>query len=104
MQPSTPDMKDLGESYEKTVPMPEPSTDNSKKKTYPKLCLRDKTLAAVFGKDLPKVGTEIEGEIMLKVTGIRDDEYGKSVDFDVVSMELEGAESEEDSEEDGQES
>jgi len=97
-------MKDLGESYEGEPVMLEPASSSSKKKTYPKLCLRDKTLAAVFGKEMPKVGTEIEGEIMLKVTGIRDDEYGKSVDFDVVSMELEGAESEEDSEEDGQES
>lgn len=93
-------MKDLGESYEKQEPMMvESAYKSDKKKSYPKLCLRDKTLEAVLGKDMPKVGTEFEAEVKLKVSGISDDEWGRKVDFDVVSMELGESESEE-SEED----
>ena len=92
-------MKDLGESYERPEPMVVNPSAKSEKKSYPKLCLRDKTLEAVLGKDMPKVGTEFEAEVILKVSGISDDEWGRKVDFDVVSMELGESESEE-SEED----
>lgn len=71
------------------------------KKSYPRLCLRDKTIEAVLGKNLPKVGTEFEAEVKLKVCGISDDEWGKKVEFDVVSMEI--GEAEESDEEDGSE-
>jgi len=93
-------MKDLGESYEKPEPMAvESNYKGDKKKSHPKLCLRDKTLEAVPGKDMPKVGTEFEAEVMLKVSGISDDEWGRTVDFAVVSMELGESESEEEDEE-----
>lgn len=93
-------MKDLGESYDESESMmAKPSPKNEKKKSYPKLCLRDKTIEAVLGKDLPKVGTEFEAEVKLKVCAIADEEYGKRVDFDVVEMEI--GEAEESDEEDG---
>ncbi len=92
-------MKDLGESYEKPEPMMVGSAYKSdKKKSYPKLCLRDKTIEAVLGKDLPKVGTEFEAEVKLRVCAIADEEYGKRVEFDVVSMEIGEAEGEDGSE------
>ena len=94
-------MKDLGETYEKSTIMVEPAPESKPKKTYPKLCLRDKSLEAVIGKTMPSVGTEMEGEIVLKVSGISNDEYGKRVDFDVVSLEL--GEAEDSEEEDGEE-
>jgi hypothetical protein len=76
-------MTDLGAKND-TGGMPVPMKE-SKKVQYPKLCIRDKSLEAAFGKDLPDVGEEVEATIKLVVTGIRNDEYGKSVDFDVVS-------------------
>ena len=95
-------MKDLGESYDESgAMMIKPSPKNEKKKSYPKLCLRDKTIEAVLGKDLPKVGTEFEAEVKLRVCAIADEEYGKRVEFDVVSMEI--GEAEESGEEDGSE-
>jgi hypothetical protein len=77
-------MNDLG--Y-KSEPMAVPSKPE-KKMSYPHLCIRDKSLEAAFGKELPKVGDEMEATLMLRVTGMRNDEYGKSVDFDVVSGEF----------------
>lgn len=87
-------MKDLGESYEKGEPLMAEPSKTEKKKSYPKLCLRDKTIEAVLGKDLPKVGTEFEAEVKLRVCAIADEEYGKRVEFDVVSMEIGEAEEE----------
>lgn len=77
-------MNDLG--Y-KSEPMAVPSK-LKKKMSYPNLCIRDKSLEAAFGKELPKVGDQMEATLMLRVTGMRNDEYGKSVDFDVVSGEF----------------
>ena len=92
-------MKDLGESYEKSeAVMLEPAPKTKEKKSYPKLCLRDKTIEAVLGKDLPKVGTEFEAEVKLRVSAIADEEYGKRVDFDVVEMEIGEADEEDGSE------
>lgn len=92
-------MNDLG--Y-KSEPMPVTSKPE-KKMSYPNLCIRDKSLEAAFGKEMPQVGEELEATLMLRVTGIRNDQYGKSVDFDVVSGEFgepekaeEGAEGSED--------
>jgi hypothetical protein len=76
-------MTDLGTKYDHGA-MSAPIKE-SKKMDYPKLCIRDKSLEAAFGKDLPDVGEEIEATVKLVVTGIRNDQYGKSVDFDVVS-------------------
>jgi hypothetical protein len=70
-----------------------------KKMSYPHLCIRDKSLEAAFGKEMPQVGEEIEATVKLRVTGIRNDEYGKSVDFDVVSGEFGEPEEGEDMEE-----
>lgn len=92
-------MKDLGESYDKSETAMLGPAPKNEKKSYPKLCLRDKTLEAVLGKEMPKVGTEFEAEVKLKVSGISDDEWGRKVDFDVVSMELGESESEEEDEE-----
>lgn len=89
-------MKDLGETYDSEPAVLAPPKSKEKKKTYPKLCLRDKSLEAVFGKDLPRVGSDLEGEIMLKVSGISDDEYSRRVEFDVVSLELDGNDAAED--------
>lgn len=77
-------MNDLG--Y-KSEPMAVPSK-LKKKMSYPNLCIRDKSLEAAFGKELPKVGDQMEATLMLRVTGMRNDEYGKSVNFDVVSGEF----------------
>ena len=78
-------MKDLGakHSYE-SMPV------EAKKDTvrYPELCIRDKSLEAAFGKQLPEVGEEMEATLKLRVKGIRNDEYGKSVDFHVVAGEF----------------
>lgn len=83
----------------KSEPMPVPSSKMDKKMSYPHLCIRDKSLEAAFGKEMPQVGEEIEATVKLRVTGIRNDEYGKSVDFDVVSGEFGEPEEGEDMEE-----
>jgi hypothetical protein len=63
-------------------------TKKEPKITYPTLCIRDKSLEAVFGKELPDVGEELEATVKLRVKGVRSDEYGKSVDFEVVAGEF----------------
>lgn len=85
----------------KSEPMAVPSKPE-KKMSYPHLCIRDKSLEAAFGNEMPKVGEELEATLMLRVTGIRNDEYGKSVDFDVVSGEFGEPEEAEEAEEDAE--
>lgn len=76
-------MNDLGYKNE---PMALAESKPSEPKIrYPRLCIRDKSLEAAFGKELPSVGEEMEATLKLKVVGTSSDEYGKRVEFDVVA-------------------
>ena len=76
-------MTNLGEkepSGEMAMP-----TKKAAKINYPSLTIRDKSLEAAFGEELPQVGEELEATLTLKVCGVSSDEYGKRVTFDVIS-------------------
>lgn len=77
-------MNDLGYKNE-PMAVPETKAKNEPKMSYPHLCIRDKSLEAAFGKELPSVGEEVEATVKLKVTGVSHDEWGKRVEFDVVA-------------------
>lgn len=55
---------------------------------YPSLCLDGENMEK-FKEEAGdcKVGDEYEATVTIRVTGIRDDKYGKSLSFDVVGME-----------------
>jgi hypothetical protein len=76
-------MTNLGEK-QSTEPT-EVDIKKSPKISYPSLTIRDKSLEAAFGKELPQVGEELEATLTLKVCGVSSDEYGKMVTFDVTS-------------------
>lgn len=76
-------MTNLG-AKESTESYPTPVKSGSKI-SYPSLCIRDKSLEAAFGKELPEVGEELEATLTLKVVGTRNDQYGKSVEFEVIA-------------------
>ena len=65
----------------------EPVSSESPKVTYPGFSLRDENVEKVKGDHDCKVGDEYSATVKLKVTGLRDDQYGKSIDFDVVDMD-----------------
>ncbi len=55
--------------------------------SYPTVCFRDehmKLLEKVFGK--LDIDQEVEATFVLRVSGVRKDEYGQSTDFKVISM------------------
>ena len=69
-------------------PEPTPETDKPKV-TYPSICFRDEAFDGVkeaLG-EMPKLGDEVTVALTMKVTALRDDQYGKSVDFDVLSVD-----------------
>ena len=81
-----------------------PAAPDMPKISYPSFTLNDK-VAEDFHKECPdcKLGEELTATVKLKVTSYRVDRYGKSVGFDVVSLddisETPSGESEDDSEE-----
>ena len=76
---------DLGVKNES--PSAVPQATEAPKVNYPGLSFRDK-VAEEFQKTYDcKLGDEITATVKLKVTGHRADQYGKSVDFDVISAD-----------------
>lgn len=70
-----------------------PAKTEEPKITYPSFEMRDEACDAFveqFGK--PTLGDEIEAPLKLKVTSMTEDEYGKCLRFDVLSMEGESME------------
>lgn len=60
-----------------------------KKERYPTVCFRDEhadLLKQAIGES-PEMGDEIVITTTFRVTGIRNDQYGKSTDLDVVDMD-----------------
>ena len=81
-----------------SVKAPAVVTD-SPKESYPMVCFRDKQvdkLETSLG-EIPEVGDELTLTMTVKCTGVRKDENGKSVDFNVLSVD--GAEENETPEE-----
>ena len=79
---------DLGTKRESTENMPSPVTPDMPKISYPSFNLNDK-VAESFHKECPdcKLGEELTATVKLKVTSYRADNYGKSVGFDVLSLD-----------------
>jgi hypothetical protein len=64
------------------------ATDPVTKESYPTLTFRDKqvdNLEKALG-ELPELDAEEELMVTVKCSGVRKDEYGKSVDFKVLSV------------------
>ena len=65
----------------------EPQSSKSGK-SYPRLALHGDHIALIGGLKNKGVGDKITlSEVKLKVTGLSDGEFGKSIDFDVLSAE-----------------
>lgn len=69
------------------MPVTAPSQSEVPKITYPGFTLNDET-AEKFVEDYPmKLGAEFSATVRLKVTSLRQDQYGNSIGFDVFSMD-----------------
>lgn len=87
-------MNDLGTKAEKTPCLSEKMDEPS----YPSFCVRDKAMEEFLGGNEVDVGDEFEVRMKVRVTGIRNDEYGKSLDMKVLEsddLELEPKKSKE---------
>src|SRR6266851_9851766 len=78
------DMPDLGQVPEPMGEMSSPEQDKTPR--YPSLTLEDENVDKVTGGDL-KVGDECEGSFRLRVKSISDDDMGKRISFDVLSID-----------------
>jgi len=78
-----------------------PAKGKEPKMVYPQFDLRDK-VAEAFGKEYDcDVGDELTATVKLRVSGIRNDEYGQSKTFEVTEIddvEVSGEEDDEDEE------
>jgi hypothetical protein len=69
---------------------PEPATVKPQEKSkvnYPSFNLNDEKATAFLKESDAEVGDTFTATVTLEVTGIRDDQYGKSVTLDVRSMD-----------------
>lgn len=58
--------------------------------TYPSFCLNDDVAKEFIEAHEINLGKEFEATVKLKVTGVRKDEYGQSVTFDVFELNTDG--------------
>lgn len=79
---------DLGREINHDVPSQAYLPSGGKKHTsYPSFNLSDE-IAKKFGAEYDcEVGDELTANVKLRVSGIREDEYGHSITFDVVSLD-----------------
>lgn len=94
---------DLGKKVESPSEAIAPASPKKPKISYPSFSVNDEVFDE-FKKQYPeaKVGDEITVTAKLKVSGHREDEFGKSVTFDVTHIEdKEGAKKDADGDEDG---
>ena len=92
---------DLGTKQKKgETGLPSPMDDKAKI-TYPDLVLRDKKVEA-FLKECPdskELGYELSAMVNLRVSGLSEDEFGKRLNFEVLSIDdLEDTDEDEDEE------
>lgn len=78
-------MADLG-IVESESPM-DISKAESKEPRYPDLTLRDEQVERVKGDHQCTPGDEYTATVRLRVSGVKDDEYGSSLSFQVLSMD-----------------
>jgi len=79
---------DLGTKVKETdaVSVPEPPSGTR----YPGFTLSDDVVDQLTDECPCEVGDTLTATVKLKVTGMTDQEYGKSLSFDVLSMEVDG--------------
>lgn len=80
---------DLGRKSEQPegLPTASPAKGKEPKMIYPQFDLRDK-VAEAFGKEYDcDVGDELTATVKLRVSGIRNDEYGQSKTFEVTEID-----------------
>lgn len=79
---------ELGTKSKGPEGLPSTAESSEPKTSYPGITLRD-DVADAFRKECPdcEVGEELTATVKLRVSGTRDDQYGKSVDFEVLSMD-----------------
>ena len=80
---------ELGKKHESLGSMatPEKSNEKEPKVTYPGFSLRDEHAAKFLDETEAKVGEEFAATVRICVTGLTDDSFGKSVQFDVIELD-----------------
>lgn len=87
---------DLGTKRESLNGPTSPSPTDSPKVSYPSFAIRDAKATEFLAANECELGDEHEATVKLRVTGVRADQYGKSVDFDVLSIDVTGGGEDED--------
>ena len=67
-----------------------PVASDAPKVSYPSFTVRDDIAKQLMESLSCKLGDEVKGEVTLRCTGQRQDQYGSSLDFDVISLDTEG--------------
>lgn len=87
----------LGKEQKDTGPvaLAVPGESKEPKVVYPDFCVRDEAATKLLDAYPCSLGDEIAATVLLKVTALREDEYGKSVTFEVREVDDMTEESEE---------
>lgn len=80
-------MPDLGTLPKDDSSLTPPAGPEPKKPSYPSFSLNDDKVDAVKGDETCAVGDEYTATVKLRVSSVSDDNYGKSLRFDVISLD-----------------
>lgn len=77
-------MPDLAQTNDPSSPC---GPSDSKGPSYPSLTLRDENVEKVKGDQQCELGEEYTANVRLRVKGLSSDEYGKRLEFDMLTMD-----------------